>query len=317
MSWERDPLYAKARLFLQRGRGESRDDPVFGLWCSLGLELLARAAVASVSPALLAEPDRDHKYLLHALGRGSERIPRKSIAAAQVLSLCLQLFAEFTDENYKLALALVNRRNEELHTGSAAFAAYPTNQWIVGFYRCCQALSAAIGETLVSLLGEDEANVAAGLLAEDRNGTTQRVQNRVASYRAVFQGKDTNERVLAQKEAETLAASLAYAGHHRVACPACESIGMVTGRTFGKEHVADEDGNIVVRQPVAPSSFSCPACGLRLDGYAELETVELGGYYTRRTTYSPEEYYGLIHPDDLPEHLEAYLADKMQEYDNE
>ena len=69
MSWERDPLWAKARLFFGRAFDEPRDDPRFGLWCSLGLELLARAALASISPTLLAAPENTHRYLLHALGR--------------------------------------------------------------------------------------------------------------------------------------------------------------------------------------------------------------------------------------------------------
>jgi hypothetical protein len=125
MSWERDPLWAKARLFFQRAFSESRDDPAFGLWCSLGLEILARTALASISPTLLAEPDREHKYLLHALGRGSERTPRKSIGAVQVLSLCLDLFPEFTKDELTASLALVNRRNEELHSGGFSIRSVP------------------------------------------------------------------------------------------------------------------------------------------------------------------------------------------------
>ena len=50
MSWERDPLWAKARLFFQHAFNTQRDDPTFGLWCSLGLELLARAALAVREP---------------------------------------------------------------------------------------------------------------------------------------------------------------------------------------------------------------------------------------------------------------------------
>ena len=39
MSWEREPLLTKAKLFFERAFNESRDEPLFGLWCSLGLEL--------------------------------------------------------------------------------------------------------------------------------------------------------------------------------------------------------------------------------------------------------------------------------------
>jgi hypothetical protein len=73
MSWERDPLWAKSRLFFERAFEQPPEDPLFGLWCSLGLELLARAALASVSPTLLAEPDKEHRFLLHALNRGGRK----------------------------------------------------------------------------------------------------------------------------------------------------------------------------------------------------------------------------------------------------
>lgn len=79
MSWERDPLLAKSKLFFDRAFSEQSESPLFGLWCSMGLELLARAALASVSPTLLAEPNSDHKFLLHALNRGSAKVPRRSI----------------------------------------------------------------------------------------------------------------------------------------------------------------------------------------------------------------------------------------------
>ena len=317
MSWERDPLWAKARLFFDRAFEQSREDPAFGLWCSLGLEVLARAALASISPTLLAEPDRDHKFLLHALGRGSERTPRKSIGTVQVLSLCNSLFPEFAKEDLTAALALVNRRNEELHSGAAAFEAYPPNQWLTGLYKACGGLATGMGESLETLFGEEEARVANSILAEDRTNTTERVKKRIASHRSVFEAKPADEQTQAKLESEEQAKTLAYSGHHRVTCPACKSVATVQGQAFGKEHMTDEHGEIVVRQAVSPTSLSCSACGLKLEGYAELEAAELGGHYTRRTSYAPEEYYGLIHPDELPSHIEEYLAGQMEEYDNE
>lgn len=83
MIWERDPLWAKAKLFLERAFEQPADDPQYGLWCSLGLELLARAAVASVSPTLLAEPEQNHQYLLHALGVGPKMGSPVSIGAVE------------------------------------------------------------------------------------------------------------------------------------------------------------------------------------------------------------------------------------------
>jgi len=316
MSWERDPLIAKAKLFFERAFEGDRDEPTFGLWCSLGLELLARAALASISPTLLAEPDRDHKYLLHALNRGSERIPRKSIAAVQVFGLCRTLFPDFTEDDYKAVLALINRRNEELHSGSAAFDEYPSSQWLAGFYRVCRSLSSAMGESLTSLFGEDEASVANETLTENQNEVRQRVQSSIASHRSVFQSKSEEERLTAATDTEKLGLQLATHRHHRIDCPACQCVATVQGRAFGKEHITPHDGEIVVRQAVVPTSFACSACGLKLEGYTQLETAGLGGHYTRRTTYFPDEYYGLIDPDNLDSYVEEYIAN-LQEYDNE
>jgi len=317
MSWERDPLLAKSRLFFEQAFDETPDDPKFCLWCSFGVEVLARAALASISPTLLAEPDKEHRNLLYALNRGSERAARKSIGTAQVLALCNELFPEFTKDDLTATLALVNRRNEELHTGDAAFDAYPPKLWLRGFYQSCKALASVLGENLDTLFGSEQASVAEEMLAENRNDANQRVQKRIASHRSVFETKAPEEQDNAKREAEERAKALAYERHHRVPCPACGAVATVQGNACGKEHVTDEGGDIVVRQTVSPTNFACLACGLKFDRYAELEAAGLGGYYTRRTTYSPEEYYGLIHPDDIPSHVEEYLASRMEEYDNE
>lgn len=308
MSWERDPLWAKARLFFERALAESRDEPTFGLWCSLGLELLARAALSSISPTLLAEPDNEHKYLLHALNRGSERVPRKSISASQVLNLCRSLFQEFSEDDHKVCMALINRRNEELHTGAAAFDEYQPTQWLAGFYRACRSLTAALGESLQTLFGDAEAGVAETIITEKQNDVRQRVVSTVAAHRKVFQSKLEEEKTRLADEAETEGRHMSWQGVHRVKCPACQCVAGVEGASFGDEHVTNDEDEIIVRQPVSPTKFSCSACGLTLQGYAELEAANLGGHYTRRTTYSPEEYYGLVHPDDL---------NPDQEYDNE
>ena len=36
MSWERDPLWAKAKLYFERGFTFPRGDPQFGFWVCLG-----------------------------------------------------------------------------------------------------------------------------------------------------------------------------------------------------------------------------------------------------------------------------------------
>src|SRR5207248_879543 len=146
MSWERDPLWTKARLYFERAFELDREDPRFGLWCSFGLELLARAALASISPTLLAEPEKSQRFLLYALNRATSETVPKSIGAVQVFILCNQLFGSFSKEEFLIASALVNRRNDELHSGSNAFEHYPARQWLAGLYRACRSLTHEMGE---------------------------------------------------------------------------------------------------------------------------------------------------------------------------
>lgn len=318
MSWERDPLWAKARLFVERAFDESREDPLFGLWCSLGLELLARAAVASVSPTLLAEPDKDQKNLLHALGRGSEKPPRKSIGVTRVFELCQRLFPDFSEEDKTAAVALVNRRNEELHSGGSAFDEYPTRLWLGDFYRICLSLTKVLGEPLEKLFGTDEAEIATQVLKEIQTEVKKRVFGLITSHRKIFELKTAAERQAAAESAKQQGDRLSRERHHRVSCPACGSTATVQGTPFGSERVIHDEDGIIVKQSVAPRTFQCPACGLKLEGYAELDAAQVGGHYTRTTSVSPEDFYGLINEDDFdPEpYVEKYLSD-LAEYDND
>jgi DNA-directed RNA polymerase subunit M/transcription elongation factor TFIIS len=317
MSWERDPLWAKARLFFQNAFNTRRDDPQFGLLCSFGLELLARAAVASVSPALLAHPDNEHKNLLHVVHKESQLPFPQSISATLVFRLCKRMFADFSEDDHTIALALLNRRNAELHSGAAAFEEYKSSQWLAGFYHACRSLTAVLKVSLTDLFGEQEAKFAEDMLAENRDNVKREVLSAIATHKRGFEAKQPAEQETAKLQAEELGQTLSTQHHHRVKCPACGCIATVQGRLFGKEHVThEENGDIIVRQSVIPTDFSCPACGLKLSSYAQLETAGLGDHYTRKTTYSPEEYYGLINPDDIDEYLEERTGD-LREYDNE
>src|SRR6185437_12461679 len=314
MTWERDPLWAKARLYFEQAFREPRDDPRFGLWCSLALEFLGRAALASVSPTLLAEPDRNHRYLLHALNRGTGE--RKSIRTVQVFALCRELFGQFSDADLKVALALVNRRNDELHSGNDAFGEYPSKYWLTGFYRACYSLASAMGETLDGLFGKEEAKAAIQILDDTKSEVRKRVEDAIAAHRRAFEEKTETDRRAAAEAAEKDGAKLAYEKHHRVKCPSCSSVATVQGETYGQGVVTHEDDEIKVQQPVSPRSFACQACGLKLEGYAELDAAQLGGQYTRTICYSPEDYYGLVDAEhfDPSEYMEQYLADLAMEY---
>ncbi|QDV77283.1 hypothetical protein [Botrimarina mediterranea] len=323
MSWEKDALLAKSKLFFEQAFQEEPDDWRFGLWCALGLELLARAAVASNSPVLLADPDPDQSNILYALGKAG-KIGGKSIGSARVVQLCERLFDGFTKDHVKVCLALINRRNDELHTGAAAFSQYPSSQWLASFYSACRALCAEMQESLESLLGAEQAAIAITMLEEVKEELKQSVDKRIGSHRSVFLAKPSDDQNSAKDKAVKQGEVLAYQGHHRVECPACKCVALVQGDVYGQVKVEHSGDEIVLRQSVSPKSLYCDACGLRLTSYGELDAAGLGGHHSRKTAYSPDEYYGLVDPSspdfDPTDYfdVDTYLARlQEQEYDNE
>lgn len=298
MSWDSDSLWSKSKIYFQRAFNEDRDSDVFGLWCAMGLELLSRSAVSHFSPCLLAEPDRDHKNLLAALNLNAKISQARSISTSQVLKLCKELITDFNDDDITIAMALAGRRNEEVHTGAAAFVEYKHQHWIGAFYKCCNVLSLAQDRSLEELFGEDEATAAQGIIAELDKQVKKQVIDQIQAYAKVFNDKTPDERealkVLAQQKGEMLA----HIKHHKVTCPSCACTATVHGNEFGKEQIENKGDEIITRRSVIPNSFSCPACGLKLHGYAQLVAAGVADHYTNRTHYTPQDYYEMVDPSD-------------------
>lgn len=312
MSWDKDSLWQKAVLFMERAFKEDREGDVFPLWASMGLELLCRSAVAHVSPLLLAEPERDQKNALHILGFGTAS--PKSINTNQVLGLCKVLFSDFTDDEVKAASTLVGRRNEELHTGAAAYGSFRVQDWLPGFFRCCDVLATAVGESLDTLLGAEEAAAARDTLVAAEKSIESSVKADISAHAKVFKAKDEDERRELAEAAQRLGDELAGQRHHRVRCPACESVATVQGSDVGPQRVEHGDGCIIVRQTVLPNRFVCSACGLRLNGYQALRAAGVANHFTRRSELSPSDYYQLIDPEDSSA-MDEYMRDYAERHD--
>jgi hypothetical protein len=299
MSWECEHLWTKARLFFEKAFQEDHNDPAFGLWCAMGLELLARSSVAKFSPMLLAEPDKEQKNLLIALNLSSTNVTGKSIAMNQVINLCKMLISDFTDEQVKLALALTGRRNEEIHSGGAAFAQYPSHQWRSGFYKCCKILADSQEKSLEDLFGNQEGVIAKGILIEMEEDVLKKTKDLIAKHKREFESKEEEDKSQLIAEAVSRGETLSHQKHHRVQCPACACVATIQGDTYGSEQVKHEDDDrITIRQSVKPTKFECKACGLKLNGYRALLSAGVAEDFSHKMTYTPEEYYGLINPND-------------------
>jgi hypothetical protein len=308
MSWDRDSLWTKSKLYFERAFEVDKTDDIFGLWCAMGLELLSRSTVASFNSVLLAEPDKEQRHILSALGLGSSSAQPKSIATSQVLRLCKDLIPQFTEKELTIASAMSGRRNEELHSGAAAFVEFKHQQWVGGFYKCCKILAEAQGESLTSLLGEDEAQTAEKIIDEVNVEVTSKVKNTIAAFARVFGAKSPEEQSNLRQESETQGGVLSHQKHHLVECPACKCVATVQGDTYGREQINNTEDEIVVKQSVIPTKFSCKSCGLKLNGYGELMAASVADHFTHRVHHTPEEFYELVDPNDR-EAMDSYAED--------
>ena len=165
MNWSKDALLSKAKIFFEKSLPEDRDSSFYGMYCALGLELLARASLSNLSPALLA--DSSPESLLYALNLKDVGGKQKSINTNKVISLCGELIPDFNKDIQQVMTLMTERRNEELHTGGGGFVEYNMDRWIAGFYQACQVLGASLGETLESLFGREVAKEAAEIINLD------------------------------------------------------------------------------------------------------------------------------------------------------
>lgn len=290
MNWAEDTLFMKARLYMTRAFEEvRRDDPLFGFWATLGMELLGRAVLASVHPALLADPS-EPENLFYALGY--EVKAPKSIPVKAVFSRCQRIIPEFTEANRDQCMALVYLRNEEVHTGGLPFEELPTEAWLPGFFHDCELLLGQLGRTLDDLFGPEEARAAKQMMVEVDKKLRGDIQKRIGLSKNDF------EQATDQADRRTTAARRIWqqlrergTDAKERPCPACGTNGILSGEVIRSSEPRLTDASIVVERAVVATGFICYACPLVLADQAELNAAGIGGQFSTEENYEPLDYY--------------------------
>jgi hypothetical protein len=142
---------------------------------------LSRAALASIHPALLADP-QDGNNILYAFGFPATSRP-VTIPAKTVFSRLKFVVTDFSDDDLALCTFLSELRNHELRTGALAFNDLTTGRWIAGFYRVVQKIAKRLGFTLEDVLGREEGASASALISSAAQDVTKVVNERVGKLR--------------------------------------------------------------------------------------------------------------------------------------
>jgi hypothetical protein len=288
-SWSKVALLAKAQRFAEQMLSHPKDDWRFALWSTLMLELLGRAALARVNPALLAEA-KDWNNLYYSLGftpTATKFVP-KSIDVSTVFGRLQEILPTFTKELEGFAVLHMARRNEELHAGDTPFDSLKTTAWLPVYYHACSVLIESLGETLELLLGKDEAALAATIITAYKDDSAKAVLKSIAAHKTVWKGKTDPERTKLSNQASTWATRQSG---HRAHCPACGNDALVTGTAIAAPFQKVEDGLMVETQQYLPSKFECVACQLKIAGLSQLTACGLGDTFTATFTYDLADYY--------------------------
>src|SRR3981081_184736 len=248
-------------------QAEASVDWQHALWSSLSLELLARAALSNVSPALLADgSDRNWQQLFHSLGftPTEPKFSPRSIAIAEVLKRLTEIMPEFNSELKDFCVGHTARRNAELPSGATPFDRVEgASGWHAKFYRSCIVLLKSMGYELTEFVGDDEKAVAAKLISDAKDETGKSTKSDVSAHKKVWLAKPEEERKALSISA--LAWAIKQTGH-RVKCPACGSDALLKGEPIAAPRKTIEDDEITETQEYLPAQFECIACGLKISG---------------------------------------------------
>jgi hypothetical protein len=287
--WSKDALLAKAQRYAEEMRAQPREGWQFAFWSSLSLELLARAALANVSPTLVAD-HKDWNNIYFALGNTPtvKKFSPKSLDISSVLNRLQEIVSAFTPEMRDFALLHMGRRNQELHSGGTPFDSAKASAWLPMFYHAAEVLLASMNEKLETLFGPDEAMLATELIAAANDASAKAVAKTIHDHKTVWSQFDADER--AKRQVKASAWATRQEGHG-VSCPSCSSDALVTGSPMAPPVKKLDGDEITETQYFLPSRFECVACGLKVNGLSQLHAAALADTYKATFTYDAAEYY--------------------------
>lgn len=305
--WSKDALFSKAQRYIETMMNKDHSDWEFGFWSALTLEILVRAAISNISPALVAD-GKDWNNILYAVGTdpNQQKFTPKSADISDLLRRAENLFPDFTIEMLNFSVGHINKRNRELHSGALPFDGVGSSSWLPMFYSVCKVLVTSAGETLETLLGKDVAEEAEHHISALLDESAKSVKGTIHAHKTIWDEKLDEEKAKLSKQAELL--STRHHGH-RVICPACKNVALIHGRSVGAPRTSVDAEGITEKQSMLPANFVCAACGLKISGYSKLVACGLGNTYVSTNHYDAVEYFGI----DLEEEMRSMMHEDNNE----
>lgn len=287
---EHADLWAKAKLFINRAlvSDGSRDFEERAFWAAAALELLAKAALARVSPLLIIPPDAEGKNVLAALGvivyDGSaiETVPAKALWARSE-----RAFRPFAQKEASL---ISSGRNEYIHGTGTGLPTMPEAVWWGRYWNQASILVVAMDQDLEAFVGRSRLTQVEGYLQGHKEHIKEHVASLVARSQQRLAQRHNPAIAAGLRDELALAVDLSATLSYRQpeSCPACNEIGLLEGEESGDRDVdwgEDPWSTPVATVEIYADHFSCANCRLVLN---RAELIEQAGL---PTTFSVEEDY--------------------------
>lgn len=292
-SWDSAGLWAKAKYFTNTANENGQASVNFALYCSLGLECLARAALTRIHPALNADP-REDVNILYGFGFELTAKPR-SLPAHSVYIRVEKVVEKFQKPHRELCEFLALLRNAHLHTADLPFENLAPNKWLPRYYDTVKVLNEQLGRTLEEFIGVEGASEAEELIESLKEEVLKMVKSNCADHARTWGGKDQNEQTILERAAKSATAHLGW-GLVMRRCPVCGCDGTLTGTKVKEFPERYEDEELLMDVQFLVSEYKCVACGLSLKGAQQIAQTQLDMHFinTKSTSlhdlYEPEHY---------------------------
>ena len=290
---EREALYAKSQVYIRRGFRAKADNDTeeYQLWASLSLELLGKAALSKVHPALVADPTH-YQSLFAACGRPLSP-DRKTISAKTLFERLSHLYKAFDSRHQTFCNQMAIRRNAELHSGESPFSGMSPEAWEREFWGAVQIVLSMQDETLETWLGSQDAAAPVQIIEHANKALDWAVKHRIDLCQKNFQQRyrDPKQRqsiLDASKNSQWK--DISWDRTQRCTCPACNASGFLGGTLWSEDVIDSDTGSYeidsdgqeylippqeVLERVFSVEAFECLACNLKLFGTKEIAAAAL------------------------------------------
>lgn len=278
--WDSDGLWLKARLFINRALDTDREFEESAFWASCALEMLGKAALARVSPALIANAvDDEGTSLLMASGLLDVSKRFITVQAKTVWSRCARAFRPF---NAKEATLIADGRNEYIHGARIGFDAIPEIAWWPRYWAQAAILLSHVERTVEEFVGPERQSAVELYLAVNKEHLQRRLEAALESARVglrLFESGTMSGRRLAEWNLFTLTG---WQYSEPCTCLACGSeLGEIVGEDIldtDVSHQGDEYedywSSVTVTHTVGTAGFQCARCHFVIEDYELLQIAD-------------------------------------------